>query len=161
MGNIDVTNPAILGSIWFGASCFVLSIIIAFTSKWLYVEPQLGWYVATSAAVISAIAIVALGRFNRCDATSIVGAVTAGALGFAFFATIAAPDLSALLDSNREPIEFTKQANESWSTTNVSSPVQTLPEPPLRALNQPTQVRVACGVLWICAYRRTDFKFPS
>ena len=96
-GDIDLSKRAVQVSIGFGIACAAASVAIGYASEWLYVEPALGWYVAAIAAALAASASIVWSKLTRCDGSSIAGASITGALGFAFFAVMATPDLSAQL----------------------------------------------------------------
>lgn len=158
MGNINLRKTAIRSSIALGVISAATAFIVAFNSEWLYVEPHLGWYVGGFAFLVATAVIVVWGQRTHCDTTSIVGAAVAGAFGIAFLAAIGAPDLAALLEPDSPAIEFRRQSTGTWTTSDEQSPVRELPEPPLGAIDQPSSVRVACGLPYICAFKRTDFK---
>jgi hypothetical protein len=156
-GVIDTKKPAVAVSIGAGLVAAVAAILLATQSVWLYVDPSQGWTVAAVGGSFAAAIIVIACLVTGCDAASTVGAMFSGAIGFAFLAAIAMPDVSAVSEASQHRALF-EPNGAAWVTNDASSPVRRLDEPPLRVKVQPTQVTVACGIAAICAFKRTDFE---
>jgi hypothetical protein len=156
-GAIDTKKPAVAVSMGAGLIAAVAAIVLATQSVWLYVDPSQGWIVAAVGGSVAAAIIALVCRATNCDGASTAGAMVSGAMGFAFLAAIAAPDVSAASESSRHQALFQPEG-AVWVTKDSSSPVLRLDEPPLHVKARPTQVTVACGIPAICAFKRTDFE---